>query len=135
MNFFGNKDTTQEIGLEYKLVFKENALKSIMDAKGWETWQDVATATGYTRSYICKLNTPDGEITHSFMIALALCLGSVEKNWWVHYRIVPKGEKIDPDHQIFNYAKYNGTVPYRPNSPSAEFRRKDWDVETRKNNL
>jgi len=114
---------------KYKFIFKENALTSIMTAKGWESYADVARETGYTRQYISLIESSKGEITHQFMLALALALGSIQQNWWIHYRIIG----VDPpnkNHQRFNYMKHNREIPYRQYSSTAEMRSKDYEVET-----
>lgn len=116
--------------VEYRFVFKENALKNIMNAKGWDTYAQMGQELGYTRQYISMLDKPNAEITHQFMISIAIALGSLNKGWWVHFRIVEKGAKTSNNHQRFNYDKYNRKRPYRPHSPSAFMREKDYEIET-----
>lgn len=111
----------------HKLVIKRKSLKSIMHAKGWTTYTQIANALGFTRQYIAMIANGI-PVSAEFITRLALALDSKQQNWYVHYEIVPRGF-IDQEHPTWNQQKNDGQIPYHRFSLMADHRSKEYSVE------
>lgn len=115
-------------GLEYRIVLKKGALKSIMKVKGWHTYEEVAKYLGFTRQYIGMLDGAKVACTHEVITRLAVLLGNIEDGWWVHFQIVPRGV-VHENHPTWNQEKHLGRMPYRKHSPQANMRESEYPTE------
>jgi len=115
--------------LEYRIVFKKGAVEAIKKVKGWTSYSEMANALGITRQYLSMLRLTRVSVTHTVITRLAVILGNVQANWWVHFEIVPYGVK-DTNHPTWNYEKERGRMPYKRYSLSAYARKHDYDIET-----
>lgn len=111
----------------HKLVIKKKSLHSIMVAKGWKTYTQVASALGFTRQYVTMVAN-GVPVSSEFIIRMALCLGNQKYNWHVHYEIAPRGY-INENHPTWNEQKYKGQIPYEKYSISADLRKDAYPVE------
>ncbi len=118
-------------GLEHRLVFKRGAVEAIQRVKGWQNLTEMADALGITRQYMSMLHKTRVAVTHTVITRLAVLLGNIRENWWIHYEIVPYGVK-DENHPVWNSEKEMGRMPYDKYSSSAELRKKDYIVEEKK---
>jgi hypothetical protein len=98
-------------GLEHRLVFKKGAVDTIKQVKGWRSDADMARALGLTRQYVCMMKKTRVGVTSTVITRLAVQMGSTSANWWVFYEVIPWGVS-DPDHPVWNQAKYAGEQPY-----------------------
>jgi hypothetical protein len=117
--------------LNYRLVLKKGLMKKlIMKSKGWRTYTEAGKGLGLCRQYCCLLDHQNATATSTVITRIAAATGNVDGNWHQFFEIVPWGHKgFDSNHPSFNNEKYEGRIPYRSFSPSAESRRKDYDVE------
>ena len=122
------KSRSSNPGLEHRIVFKKGAVSALMAAKGWRTLTEMADALGLTKSYVSMLTHTRVQVTATVITRLAASMGSVEKNWWVHFEIVPWGVS-DPNHPQWNQDKHMGRVPYDRFSTMVHVRGLDYDAE------
>lgn len=115
-------------GLEYRIVFKKNAIDTIQRAKGWRTLAEMARNIGITRSYLSMLKSTRVQVTATIISRIAVAMGNVNDNWWIYYDIIPYGV-LDYNHPVWNQEKYMGRVPYERYSPSCESRSLDYSAE------
>lgn len=117
---------------EVWLVFKEGALESIKQAKGWKTDNELAKELGFTRAYISMLKCRKEPVSHHVMVAVACSLGNLGNNWGQHFYEMVKVGMIKNNTKKDNMEKFNCRKPYEKHSPSADFRRQDnKNVETK----
>jgi|GEM_PF-5626584 hypothetical protein len=125
--------------LEYKILFRKNAVRQIQALKGWKTDAAMARALGLTPQYITMLRNHNASVTATVITRLAEALNNVEGNWWIYFEIVPRGVK-DPKHPVWqdernaskslNMEKFAGRVPYTPYSATAIERSSEYSAET-----
>ncbi len=128
--FKRSKSTLPNPNLEYRLVFRRGAVELIRDAKGWKTDAEMARALGLTRAYITMLRRTKVSVSSTVITRLAAQLGNTDRNWWIHFEIVPWGVP-DLNHPVWNQEKFMGRVPYDRFSLSANFRGLDYRAEKR----
>lgn len=118
----------------YRIVFRKGYIRGvIMRAKGWKTYAELARNWGLTRAYICMLDKQQVGVTATVITRCAASLGNVNGNWYEPYVLVPLGDgEFDQNHPVWNQEKHMGRLPYAQYSDSAEIRRKDYAVETKK---
>lgn len=113
---------------EYRIIFREGAIQTIMRAKGWKNQSQMAAALGITKAYLTMLNHTKAQVTSNVITRVATITGNVNENWWIFYDIVPRGLP-DPNHPVWNQEKAAGRIPYDKYSISAELRKQDYAVE------
>ena len=129
VGYKGKHHLTQGPASPYlKLVFKAGAVETIKHAKGWKTDADLARALGVTRAYVSMLAKRRVSVSHNVILRLAYLMNNTA-SWWHFYEIVDTGQPVDPNHPLWNEEKYQGTIPYRAYSSSAEARKEDYQVE------
>ncbi len=132
---FGIKKARQyrHMPKSYKLVFADGVFESIKKLKGWKSNADVGRETGYTRQYVSMVSRGVTSVTTDFLMRILELTGNLDNlNWSQMFKIVPRGE-YRPNHQLWNNEKSQGRIPYAKDSLSADFRRKDNEVELVKN--
>lgn len=113
---------------KFRIILKEGVIYDLMRVKGWKNLSQVAEELGFTRQYIHMLVKAKVSASAEFITRLAACLGSIDKNWHVHFMIVPCGN-FHENHPTWNMQKHDGKIPYRRYSTNAEHRKKDYSVE------
>lgn len=111
-----------------KLVFKEGAIQTIKNAKGWRTDAEMGRFLGVTRSYITMMKNRRISVSHSVILRIAYLMNNTDA-WWHFYEIIDAGQPVDPNNPLWNMEKYRGTMPYDNKSTTIDFRRKDYQAE------
>lgn len=121
----------------FGLYLKKETWKYICKLQGWKKgkYTKFAKCLNCTRQYAAGLAQGRFSFDNPTFLAntILLAQGRLDGEWThlVEFRI--KVRDVDPNHPMFNIAKYNGQIPYTEYSLSADFRNKmDYKVETEK---
>lgn len=110
------------------------ALKSINNWPERGATSRLAEAIGVTRQYASGIVAGNHEggcgVSTNIAIRIKNLLG-IRGGCWCHLFEERKAVGIDPNHPLFNKSKFDGVMPYREHSLSAEHRKLDYPAETR----
>ncbi len=112
---------------EFSLIITKVELDKILENKCWQNDSVMAKNLGITRQRISQIRK-NGKISPQIAGMIAFHMGNLNSNWWRHFSL----EIVDWkrfDSPKWNYAKYDGTIPYTKYSRSAELRSLDGEVE------
>lgn len=113
---------------EFAIVFKEGAIKKIMELKGFRTKVQLADAISLCPSYITDLDKQYREASSTIITRFAALTGNINDNWHIFYELKFLGFKRHNEPK-YNMEKYYGNLPYSYGSYSADLRKDDQQVE------
>ena len=117
----------------FGLYLKITTWGDICRMQGWRKGQysRYAEYLGCTRQYAAGLAQGkfSFENTDFYARTVLLCQGRLDGHYCHLFEFRFKVKNIDPNHPMFNYAKYNGMIPYGKHSLAVEFRRQQYDAE------
>ena len=113
-----------------------------MKKKTWEAicairgWQGKGSAARFAEEINITRQYAYGIINGTFgcssnVMRKIIDLVGIKESCWCHMFDKFNLKGIDPNHPIYNQAKFNGEVPYDPLSLSADLRAQDYKTETR----
>lgn len=126
---FVKRDLTKE---EYKSFYLKKAVwEAIRIARNWQGRGSIsrfAEELEITRQYAHLIVSGKAGCSSFVMRKIKRLLG-INGSCWCHMFEENRADNVNPNHPIFNQAKYNGEIPYIRYSPSAELRAKDYETE------
>ncbi len=121
---------------EYRSFYlKKSSWQAIQISRGWRKRGAIsrfAEEIGITRQYASMIVNGKAGCS-SFVMRKIKRLVGINGSCWCHLFEESRVDDVDPNHPIYNQAKYNGEVPYQEFSSSAELRNKDYKTEIKKN--
>ena len=113
----------------YIFKLKKGAWNKLKDFKEWKTDSQGAEGLGFSRGYISLIIAGKEEVSHEFIIRVAVVCGNIDGNWWSLFEIVKDVKKANRNHQKFNMAKHMKRMPYTQHSVAAIARSKESPTE------
>lgn len=127
-----NRQLTNIICPDFKIVFREGAIENIKKTLGFKNDAEFARALQLTRAYVCLLKAKKAKVTDTVITRVATITNNHDR-WWVHFELEAHQRPLNSNHPMYNNEKYMGRMPYEKYSQSAEFRKNDYDAETKNN--
>ena len=127
-----------KLGFEQKedyrsFYMKKRTWNAIKDSRGWSGRGEIsrfAESINITRQYAAGIVNGSLGCSTNVMRKIIDLLG-IYHGCWCQLFDRQNLNGVDYNHPRYNQAKYEGEVPYKEDSLSAEFRRVDYKTETR----
>lgn len=128
-----HKFTFKDVMRHSNLYLRKDVWEAIRKSHNWAkrgSASKLAKVLGCTRQYADMIINQKVGCSAWVIYQIVRLVNIPKGDCWCYMFVRGKEIDVDPNHPRWNYAKYEGEMPYGKYSSSAEMRKQDYDTET-----